>query len=496
MDTELPHLLLALVCCVAGVMAGSCPAVCECKWKSGKEAVLCLNANLSSIPPSLDAGTQVIDLTGNNLEEIGRDAFSKAELLNLQKVFVAKCRIRTLDRYAFRKLKNLVELDLSYNVLSAVPSHVFDSIAELRELKLSGNPIVRVLNDAFNHIPQLVRLELSDCRLSTVEPRAFSGLEKTLEWLKLDKNRISNVKSSTLTSLENLHGMELFTNPWNCSCALRDLREWMLRHNIPSSLAPVCRSPKRLNGKSWDRLSLEDFACFPTISAESEEFRGTEGENVTLSCLVSGTPDPVVRWYWKNRLLPNISSGVTNSAKRPYIIRVLNKVSRLTILNLDLQDAGVYLCTAENNAGRVEGNVTLQVARRVREVGLSWNVLLASIIVAVLFVAASCLMALCVCSARQKHSVPRARKESYEKMELNHKGPPQTNHYTEVAVVAPSKQHPRHSEYHGLPADEGDGDDEDETPSTIVSDAKENIVEYTRGTTRATRSVSFKHLKS
>ncbi|XP_054262391.1 uncharacterized protein LOC128986204 [Macrosteles quadrilineatus] len=489
-DTEVPHLLVALACCVAGVVAGTCPSLCECKWKSGKEAVLCLNANFSTIPLSLDAGTQVIDLTGNNLAEIGRDAFSKADLLNLQKIFVAKCRIKSLDRYAFRKLKNLVELDLSYNVLLAVPSHIFDSIAELRELKLSGNPILRVMNDAFSHIPQLVRLEMSDCRLQIVEPRAFNGLHESLEWLKLDKNKIGNIRSSTLTALQNLHGLELSGNPWNCSCSIRELREWMLRQNIPSSAPPVCKVPRRLHGKSWDRLNLDDFACIPSIAAHSEVFSGTEGGNVSLSCLISGSPDPVVRWYWKSRILPNVSSGVT-SAKRPYVITVGEKVTYLTIVNLDLQDAGVYLCTAENKAGRVEGNVTLEVIKRVREAGFSWNVLLASIIVAVLFVAASCLVVVCMCSVKQKHGMPRARKESYEKMELNHKscGPlaPTANHYTEVAVVAPTKQHPRHSEYRGVPGDDAEGEDEDDTPSTVVSDAKENIVEFTRGASRANR---------
>lgn len=64
---------------------------------------------------------------------------------------------------------------------------------------------------------------------------------------------------------------------------------------------------------------------------------------------------------------------------------------------------------------------------------------------------------------------------------------PTANHYTEVAVVAPSKQHPRHSEYRGVPGDEAEGEDEDDTPSTIVSDARENVVEFSRGTSRANR---------
>lgn len=36
-----------------------CPRLCDCKWKNGKETVLCQGANLSAIPAKLDAGTQV-----------------------------------------------------------------------------------------------------------------------------------------------------------------------------------------------------------------------------------------------------------------------------------------------------------------------------------------------------------------------------------------------------------------------------------------------------
>lgn len=146
-------LLLALVAgwSWAGAAAG-CPAACDCRWRNGKEAVACVGANLSQVPAKLDAGTQLLDLSGNHLSTVPADAFRSAGLLNLQKVFLARCRIQVLDKYAFRKLKNLVELDLSYNALSSVPSHVFASIPELRELRLSGNPIQRVLNDAFAHL--------------------------------------------------------------------------------------------------------------------------------------------------------------------------------------------------------------------------------------------------------------------------------------------------------------------------------------------------------
>jgi Leucine-rich repeat (LRR) protein len=244
------HLAIVIGFCTQMVLA-DCPRLCECKWKSGKESVSCPNANLSSVPLHLEAGTQVLDLSRNNLVTVKHDEFGKAGLLNLQKVYISQCRLKSLERYAFRKLINLVELDLSHNALTTVPSHTFDSIPELRELKLNNNPIQRIHNDAFVNVPQLIRLELSECRITTVEPRAFYGLEAALEWLKLDYNKLTEVLSSSFTILQNLHGLELAGNPWNCSCPLRPLREWMLRKNVPFGIPPVCQNPCDFQVRKW-----------------------------------------------------------------------------------------------------------------------------------------------------------------------------------------------------------------------------------------------------
>ncbi|XP_067009475.2 uncharacterized protein kek3 [Anabrus simplex] len=532
--TPLLFLVLTSCCVVSGQLLG-CPHVCECKWKSGKESVTCINVNLTSIPQKLDAGTQVLDLTGNSLHTIPRDAFHDAGLINLQKVYLAKCRLKTLDRYAFRKLINLVELDLSYNLLAAVPSHIFDSISELRELKLSGNPIQRILNDAFIHVPQLVRLELSSCRIGTIEPRAFNGLEHTLEWLKLDHNRLVDMKPGTVTAMRNLHGLELAGNLWNCTCAIRPLREWMLRQNIPYDVPPVCRYPSRLAEKAWDKLDLDEFACAPKISAPESLTTGVEGRNVTMSCEIGGIPEPKVKWLWRNRVIANLSTGVPYSGGRKlYMVHVAEKESNLTILTADIQDEGMYVCTAENKAGKAEASVTLAVLRRPPEGSVSGKVLVASIIVAALFVLASCLVVLCVCGVRRRQQAQggmvvgssglvrggpgRGRDDSYEKIEMNHKAPTVLNHTgvnegagrcgslprnggsnshlgpgsnSEVAVVGPHmvmRQHPRHSEYRGVPSvdtdvGDGDGDDEDEegeddvdtpTPTTVLPGARES----------------------
>lgn len=429
--------LLWLLCCLCGQLRAECPSVCECKWKSGKESVLCLNANLTHIPEPLDAGTQLLDLSGNDIQTIPDDSFAAAQLLNLQKVYLARCRLRLIERHAFRKLINLVELDLSQNQLMAIPSLALYHVSELRELRLGGNPIARVPDDAFAHVPQLVRLDLSDCRLSSVAVRAFAGLESSLEWLRLDGNRLSEVRSGTITSLSSLHGLELARNAWNCSCSLRPLRAWMLQQNIPSGIPPSCESPPRLAGRAWDKLDVDDFACVPQIVATDTTAHGVEGRNVTMSCYVEGVPQPAVRWLLKNRLIANLSAaGVGDDWEEPrmaaatqgrktYVVNMLRNASNLTILTADMQDAGIYTCAAENKAGKVEASVTLAVSRRPPEAPLGVRIVLLGVLAALLFVVGSSFAAICFCSLRRRrklrlwNSVPPVRRsESYEKIEM------------------------------------------------------------------------------
>uniref|UniRef100_A0A6P4EQI8 Uncharacterized protein LOC108043213 n=1 Tax=Drosophila rhopaloa TaxID=1041015 RepID=A0A6P4EQI8_DRORH len=432
------HLLWLLCCCCQlGQLRADCPAVCECKWKSGKESVLCLNANLTHIPKPLDASTQLLDLSGNDIPSILDDSFASAKLLNLQKVYLARCHLRLIEQHAFRKLINLVELDLSQNQLSEIPSLALYHVSELRELRLSGNPILRVPDDAFGHVPQLVKLELSDCRLSHIAVRAFAGLESSLEWLKLDGNRLSEVRSGTITSLASLHGLELARNEWNCSCSLRPLRAWMLQQNIPSGIPPTCESPPRLSGRAWDKLDVDDFACVPQIVATDTTAHGVEGRNITMSCYVEGVPQPAVKWLLKNRLIANLSAGgdgdsdseprtaAATQGRKTYVVNMLRNASNLTILTADMQDAGIYTCAAENKAGKVEASVTLAVSRRPPEAPWGVRIILLGVIAALLLVGGSSFAAICLCSLQRRrklrlwNSVPPVRRsESYEKIEM------------------------------------------------------------------------------
>ena len=91
----------------------------------GKRWVECRSQSQISIPDQIDMETQVLDLSGNNLQILPREVFARHGLLNLQRLHLADCRIGQIDQTAFRGLTNLVELNLAGNLLTSVPIATF-----------------------------------------------------------------------------------------------------------------------------------------------------------------------------------------------------------------------------------------------------------------------------------------------------------------------------------------------------------------------------------
>ena len=85
----------------------------------------CRDAGQISIPDQIDVETQVLDLSGNNLQVLPREVFARHGLVNLQRLKLASCNLGQIDPSAFRGLTNLVELNLSGNLLTSVPTATF-----------------------------------------------------------------------------------------------------------------------------------------------------------------------------------------------------------------------------------------------------------------------------------------------------------------------------------------------------------------------------------
>ncbi|RZF35993.1 hypothetical protein LSTR_LSTR005809 [Laodelphax striatellus] len=341
-----------------------CPPVCVCKWKSGKQTVECTDRGLINVPPGIQPENQVLDMSGNNLQILPADMFVRAELLNLQRVYLRACKIGQVDDRAFFGLSNLVELDLSHNLLTAVPSNMFRDVPSLRDINLAHNPIQKIDSHAFRTVPGLVKLDLSHCELQAIAPMAFDGVE-LLEALKLNGNRLSQLKHKTVETLSRLHGVELHDNPWHCDCHLRAVKLWLVGNNIPYPVAPVCRGgPDRVLDRSFSELQVDDFACRPVVRGDSRRVEAVSGGNASVVCRVESTPEAHISWYWNGRLLLNNSAF--SSFQRVYVYESgrFQKKSTLVLTNAQEADSGDFFCVAENRAGNAEGNYTLYVSPR------------------------------------------------------------------------------------------------------------------------------------
>ncbi|XP_063592429.1 leucine-rich repeat, immunoglobulin-like domain and transmembrane domain-containing protein 3 [Penaeus indicus] len=357
-------LLVALLLIAAATVVSSCPPVCTCKWKNGKQAVECKNQGLASLPADVHTDTQVLDMSGNNLHTLPKSVFSWASLINLQKIYLRDCKISFVEPTALLQLTNLVELDLSENLLTEVPALAFSHTPALRELHLRGNRIHKIFRDSFSHTPSLVRLDLSYAGVRNIAASAFDSLS-LLEKLKLQGNQLSELAPETVKSLERLHGIELHGNPWMCDCRALPLWRLLEEHDVPHPVSPSCHAPSRVASNTFHSLSEEDFACPPQMLPVSRRVEGVAGENASVACRVGGQPPPQVVWYKGEAPVVN-GSVVGLGPQRLYIITEGNRdvVSRLVITGAQETDSGTLRCVAINSAGSATANFTLAVTMR------------------------------------------------------------------------------------------------------------------------------------
>ncbi|XP_070594353.1 leucine-rich repeat neuronal protein 4 [Erythrolamprus reginae] len=116
------------------------------------------NQNLTSFPECLPEFLEDLDLSVNLLPELNsRDLayFPKLRILSLRQNQIRKVIWGT------ENLSHLHFLDLSFNLLLAVPSCIATTLDNLKELSLAGNPIREIQPFAFSCYPQLHVLNLS-----------------------------------------------------------------------------------------------------------------------------------------------------------------------------------------------------------------------------------------------------------------------------------------------------------------------------------------------
>ncbi|CAF0759662.1 unnamed protein product [Rotaria sp. Silwood1] len=291
------------------------------------------------------------------------------QLSDLRYLYIMHGTLRHIENGALGLIERALEyLDLSNNELQYMPQNENEQYSNLIKLVLSNNQIHRLTISDIRPYNRLQQLDLSFNRLQYVDMLLVNHL-KNLKQLFLNSNMLRTL-ANNITFSNNFH-LKLSSNPLECDCRLRWLRNALSRVEYPIYHdEPQCEMPKALADKKIVTLRDEQFVCGPIISKpDLTVLSTTTGEIATLRCDVYSDPAPDVWWTFQNKIIGKIISTVNEPDIHTgsYTIRFsclssyselsplacLNKTTTLTISNIGTEHNGTYNCVAAiRNQGR------------------------------------------------------------------------------------------------------------------------------------------------
>ncbi|XP_032890012.1 slit homolog 1 protein isoform X1 [Amblyraja radiata] len=195
---------------------------------------------------------------GEGLEENGCVARAQcpAECTCLESV--VRCSNKHLTSLPRGIPRNVTELYLDGNQLSAVPSELY-TFKHLQLVDMSNNQISSLTNMSFINMSQLTTLILSYNSLRCIPASAFQGL-RSLRLLSLHGNEISALPKGIFADVASLSHLAIGANPLYCDCNLRWLSDWVKTGYKEPGIAR-CAGPGDMEGKLLLTTPAKKFEC-------------------------------------------------------------------------------------------------------------------------------------------------------------------------------------------------------------------------------------------
>lgn len=95
--------------------------------------------------------------------------------------------------------------------------------------------------------------------------------------------------------------------------------------------------------------------AFPVFTKQPTNVTVRTSDRVRLDCAVDGDPKPQIYWQF--------NFGNDFPAARERRMRLVDNYESIIIDNATPSDRGVYTCTAENSAGIIRTNVTVEISK-------------------------------------------------------------------------------------------------------------------------------------
>lgn len=170
--------------------------------------------NLSAIGKASFASNNTnvleLDLSANILESVGPNTFDG--LANLISLDLSNNKIKVIGSKSLSGLPNLTNIDLGYNSITSLTDGFFDQNTKLEKIVLSYNPISTLAANTFMSLKGLTYLDLTFLNLKTIHSDLFSG--NSLQTLLLVNNHLQTVPTKALFQAANtLRVLDLSGNP-------------------------------------------------------------------------------------------------------------------------------------------------------------------------------------------------------------------------------------------------------------------------------------------
>uniref|UniRef100_A0A8D3D9M7 LRRCT domain-containing protein n=1 Tax=Scophthalmus maximus TaxID=52904 RepID=A0A8D3D9M7_SCOMX len=260
------------------------PSVCVCTSQN-PDSGLNINCqerklhNISELNPK-PSYPKKLHLTGNYLQVIYRadlTEYSSLELLHL-----GNNRIAVIQEGAFENLTNLRRLYLNGNYIESLSQSLFVGLQSLQYLYLEYNIIKDILPQTFNALHNLQLLFLNNNLLRSLPDNVFGGTMLTR--LNLRNNHFSYLPvKGVLDQLSAFIQIDLQENPWDCTCDIVALKNWMELSSTSVVVNEItCDSPSKHAGRLLRSLRNE------AICPEPSEVPPPQLASVPLSVLILG----------------------------------------------------------------------------------------------------------------------------------------------------------------------------------------------------------------
>jgi hypothetical protein len=140
--------------------------------------------------------------------------------------------------------------------LKTLKANTFDTVPNLLQLNISNNLLVTLDDRLFSNLTKLEVLDLSNNKLECLHDERLFISQGNLLTLILSNNRLRTLDSSTLSPLTSIRSLVLTGNPFTCDCQLLPTMTWCGQKGLNTSA--ICEFPRVHKGSLWSVLNMSE----------------------------------------------------------------------------------------------------------------------------------------------------------------------------------------------------------------------------------------------